>query len=360
MEHINQLKIKNFRCFKELTLDFSSPIVLIKGENGSGKTSILEALSYAATLRSFRTHHVNDLILFDDTGFFIQIDFASLHSLKTIFVNKKRVIKFDEKNIKSHKEISLLYHAITLTEDDLAIVQGGPEARRNFLDQILFITSANYLAEFKDYKKIVEQRNALLSKMDFTPSYYELWTKELIKKNNIIVKERSLLLEQLTSKANKLLNNYINNVANKDYFINLKYQSKFEISPSMSQQAYDSLYEQEKRTGRTLFGAHLDDVSIIFKDKKSKSYASRGQQKLLVLVLKIAALQSILESAYKPELLLFLLDDFLTDLDNKIASALILLIHSLDVQIFITIPNNNQVIEDTFKCKNLLYNEINL
>lgn len=355
MEHIASLKLKNFRCFADLSLEFKSPVMLIKGPNGSGKTSILEALSYAATLRSFKTHHINDLVSFEQDGFLVKLNFTNLHSLKTVYANKKRVIKFDEKVIKSHREISLLYHTISLTEDDLAIVQSGPEARRNFIDHILVLTSSEYAQQLKDYKKIVEQRNALLQNPNFNKNHYDLWTQELSKKNSLIVAQRLILLEKLNIQVNNILDQYINKIIDKKFVVDLIYEPKNNLD-----ELSELILQQEIKMGRTLVGAHLDDIVINFQDRKSRSFASRGQQKLLVLVLKIVGLQTILQSECKPEMLLFLLDDFLTDLDSRVAFALIKLVASLNVQLFITSPGSSTVIEDAMRQQNILFSEINI
>ena len=349
MDYIQNLTVKNLRCFADFTLDFTANVVLIKGANGSGKTTILEALAYASNLRSFRTHHINDLIAFAHNSFFIKVDVAPAHTLKTAFDGKKRVIKFDDKTIKSHKEIQDLYHAVSLTEDDLSLVQDGPEVRRTFLDHILLVIDSGYGQLLRDYRKIVDQRTALLQNYNgFNLDHYNLWTNELLKKSNLIAESRQNLLQKLNKQANLLLDSFINPLVNKDYKLDLVYNPK----------KVNNLMDQEKRTGRTLIGAHLDDILINLQDKKSRSFASRGQQKLLVLVLKVSSLLLILESEYRPEMLLFLLDDFLTDLDSKVAHALLKMLTSLKVQLFITSPGSTCVVEDALNAEKIGYQEI--
>lgn len=353
MEQIKNINIKNFRCFKDLSLNITEAIVLIKGSNGTGKTTILEALNYAATLRSFRTAHLLELINFDSLIFYIKLEFSSLGCIKTVFTNKKKIIKLDEKVLKSHSEISLIYQAISITEDDLELIKEGPELRRNFLDTILIATISNYNQLLKEHKKIVDQRAALLQNNLIDKNYYNLWTTELCKKSNQIIEQRVLLLDRLVIKINYLLKNFIK----QDFTVNLIYLPKYNL-PKDSNLQDDALFEQEKRLGRNLIGAQLDDILIKFQDQKTRSFASRGQQKLLVLIFKIVALEIILESQKKPELILFLLDDFLTDLDPNIIKAILNLIITFPIQVFITLPNSTDIVENYLEEINIKFQKI--
>lgn len=357
MKKIKSLTIKNFRCFNNLSLNFSENIILIKGPNGSGKTTILESLNYASTMQSFRTSHITELINFKESLFYIKIDFFSLQSLKTVYAHKKKIIKFDDKVIKSYKEISSLFQAISVTEDDLNLIKGGPEIRRNFLDSVLILTNLNYAQLLKEHKKIVEQRAALLQNNSLNKNYYDLWTNELCKKSNLIVSERIRLLDIIKQEVNNLFENYLNPILNQDLIVDLSYEPKYKL-PEDNLINDQLLFEQEKKYGRNLIGAQLDDFLIIFKTKKSRAFASRGQQKLLVLIFKIVNLKLILQNQYKPEFLILLLDDFLTDLDEKVVYALLKLIVSLDIQIFISSPCTSQVIEESLVKQNTNFQEI--
>ena len=120
---LTHLHIKNFRCFNTLELDFTTPITLIEGLNGTGKTSLLEALHYVCYLRSFRTHIPSELVQFGQEHFFIRAQLQKedheQHNLQVGFSHKKRLVKVDEKSIGSYKEILNYYRIVTLTEDDL-------------------------------------------------------------------------------------------------------------------------------------------------------------------------------------------------------------------------------------------------
>ena len=139
---LERVHIKNFRCFSDIDLAFTSPIVLIQGLNGSGKTSLLEALYYVCYLRSFRTHLPKEMLQFEHSNFFIKVIFRDqnfTHEIQAGFSNAKRLVKIDNKAISSYKELMNYYRVIGLTEDDMFLIKGGPQERRVFIDQLLLL-----------------------------------------------------------------------------------------------------------------------------------------------------------------------------------------------------------------------------
>ena len=166
--YIRSLALKNFRCFTSSTFNFDSPVVLIEGANGSGKTSLLEAIHYACYMRSFRAHSPRDLIQFGAESFFITSTFnehtVTVGVMHTGNATTKRQVKIDHTAITSHKELRDYCRIITTTEDDLMLIKGGPEKRRSFIDHALFLADIHALDIFKLYQDILDNRNALLSK----------------------------------------------------------------------------------------------------------------------------------------------------------------------------------------------------
>lgn len=335
---LTHLHIKNFRCFNALELDFKNPITLIEGLNGTGKTSLLEALHYLCYLRSFRTHIPSELVQFGQEHFFIKARLqkeSDEHNLQVGFSHRKRLVKIDEKSIGSYKELLNYYRIVTLTEDDLDLIKGGPEERRLFVDQAIVLEDADFVILSKRCKDIVENRNALLKRGASLDSY-QLWTEQLWQVTSQIQETRIKMLAQLEQAVQALVRAYFNN----EFTIAFSYQPKKASYSSFSEftQHHASLYADEQRFGRSLFGAHLDDFSIHFKDAKSKSFASRGQQKLIVLLLKVAQIQ-LLEGLSRPAILL--LDDFMTDFDLGRAQILISILCSLKIQLIFTVPTSD-------------------
>ena len=337
---LTQIQIKNFRCFNTVTLDLDGTPLLIEGNNGSGKTSLLEALHYLCYLRSFRTHLPRELIRFNQESFFLKAEFDTTINSQTIhnqlqvgFSGKKRLVKINQQSISSYRDLLEHYRIVTLTEDDLDLINQGPDVRRAFIDQAILLEDAEFIGCFRDLKHIVDSRNALFYSKNFSDESYMLWTQQLWHKSKLIQQQRHALLINIALETNKLLERFFNNEISiaTDYIA-----KKIHLGQTWEQflESNPTLMAEEQRFGRSLFGAHLDDFTITFQDKKSKSFASRGQQKLIVLLIKTA----LVKLASKKVPAVFLLDDFMTDFDAVRSSLLISILSELNNQLIFTSP----------------------
>ncbi len=341
---INHIQIKNFRCFEDVSLNIEKPLVLISGENGSGKSSLLEAIHYGCYLRSFRTHLPRELIHFEADNFFIKMQMQGDqldYNLQIGFSGKKRLVKIDEKVITSYKDLAHLYRIITITEDDLSMIKGGPEIRRLFIDQAVSLQFPEFIMHLKRYRHILDSRNALLDKGSFARDVFIIWTQQLWEQSCIIQKYRIELLQELQNRTNTLLADWFN----ESITIHFDYQQKKTKATSFDlfMDGSHDLFLLEQRYRRSLFGAHLDDISIEFCHKMSRSFASRGQQKLILMLLKIAQMQTILQHNGSA---IFLLDDFMTDFDPLKSKILLGILQSLKNQLFFTSPSAKGLFED--------------
>jgi DNA replication and repair protein RecF len=341
---IANIQIKNFRCFDSLDLSFESHLILIVGINGAGKTSLLEALHYLCYMRSFRTHLPQELVQFGYENFFIKARLESSqeidsYDLQVGFSNKKRLVKVNNKSIASYKELLDYYRIVTLTEDDLALIKDGPEGRRLFIDQAIILHNADFVITSKKCRDIVENRNALLKRGGSLESYL-LWSGQLWDITQTIQAARIMALTQLEQEVRELIQIYFDNQLS----ITFKYTPK--KAPLNSWDAFfaanPTLYTDEQRFCRSIFGAHLDDFTIQFQEVKSKNFASRGQQKLIIVLLKAAQIK-LLAKQQRPAILL--LDDFMTDFDQARSQILIKLLVDLKIQLIFTIPTFDSYLE---------------
>jgi len=331
---------------------------VLEGKNGAGKSSILEALHYACYLRSFRTHSNRDLIKLDKDYFFIEIDIYSDSVSDQIAVGfdsvQGKVVKFNQKPILTYRDLILQYRAVSLCADDIVAVSGEPDYRRDFLNQsVLLLDPARY-SMFKKYKQIVEQRKILLQQIRHTGGrggqvfdQITVWSKTMWELAVEIKKMRIEYLESLEQNVNRLLAEYFcvtePELQIKFRYIskNIDFQDQFnEFWPTF----YEKHYSSEVEQGRSFFGAHIDDFAIDFFGKKAKIYASRGQQKLIIFLMKVSQLD-FMKSCGKPGVLL--LDDFLTDFDKQNSKFGLELLKYKDFQVFLTNPNSDCIFDST-------------
>lgn len=336
---VSQLSLKQFRCFTEREFTFNAPLVLIEGANGSGKTSLVEALHFLCYVRSFRALSPREMVHHDEQGFFIKV--VLMHdgieeSVQAGFSGTQRLVKINDTTAKSYKELIDHYRVITITEHDLGLIQEGPAPRRQFIDLAMGIQNPTWAEYLKKATDLHEQRSRALYNSSCTPSLYEAWTAAEWEHTRMVQLKRIEYLAELEAAVDKLLSAELFKDAAPA--ITLHYQPKINClqdSYAAFLQLNPGLYTQETAACRTLFGFHLDDIGIHFGGKQSRYYASRGQQKLTLLVLK-AAQTMLLPPSKGPTLII--LDDFVTDLDDARIRQLFNLFIGLGAQLFVTSP----------------------
>jgi DNA replication and repair protein RecF len=336
---VSHLSLKQFRCFTEREFDFNAPLVLIEGANGSGKTSLVEALHFLCYVRSFRALSPREMINHDQQGFFVKVTLVSdgiEDSLQAGFAGAQRLVKINDQTAKSYKELIDHYRVITITEHDLGLIQEGPALRRQFIDLAMGIQNPAWAEYLKKATDLHEQRSRALYNSSCTPSLYEAWTATEWEHTRMIQLKRIEYLSELEETVHTLLSTELFKSAAP--VITLQYQPKINcLQDSYAEflRLNPGLYTQETAACRTLFGFHLDDIVIHFGGKQSRYYASRGQQKLTLLVLK-AAQTMLLPPSKGPTLII--LDDFVTDLDDTRIRQLFTLFIGLGAQLFVTSP----------------------
>lgn len=334
---LQSIQLKNFRCFSQFEVRIDAPYVLFMGANGVGKTSLLEALYYACYLRSFRTYSPKELIHFGQQEFFIKITVGAptqlSHAIQVGFGTQKRLVKVDQKSITSYKELMTYYRIISITESDIDLIQGSPHNRRLFLDQTLLFCDATYAEILREYRHVVDQRNALLAQRFFNQDTFTILTKQVWQLALKIQEQRQAMLVQLTV----LINNQKNTLFASIGSFECSYKPRHTLGDSWDEfmSYHETFVQQERRFGRTMFGAHLDDITIVFQGQSSRLFASRGQQKLMVMLIKMAQLQLLLDRGIPA---ICLLDDFMTDFDADRMLMILGALKTIGTQLIFTTP----------------------
>jgi len=344
---IKTIELQNFRCFKQASFDLNNDITIIYGENGAGKTSLVEAIHYLCYVRSFKTRSLHELVHADiDDQFLLKGDIVQNqheilqdHTVQIAYAHNKKKVKIDQKALSSYKELFSYCQVITATQDDIEIIRGGPGYRRDFIDEAILLAKPSYLSLLKRYQNVLEQRNALLGQ-PYHKDMYVLWTEKLYDMCIQIQQTRQSFILELQPSINKLLQTIFDADTRAVFTYSLKWGAGLE-GKDFIENCISQLRAKEYILQRSLFGAHLDEISIQFQGKSAKVFASRGQQRLLALLLKIALIENLLKKQIAP---VFVLDDVISDFDEVKLERIIRLLEGLFIQLIFTIPQHPAIL----------------
>jgi len=329
--YFKEIKLKNFRNYKELNLDFNKNLNLFLGNNAQGKTNLLESLFVMGLGKSFRTTKDQDMIGFggdtaravslisDEDGDETKIDITYKQDGKIIMLNEAKL----------SRTVDLLenVYIVVFSPEDLKIVKEGPELRRRFLDRELCQIKPVYYSDLGNYKKVLRQRNILLRERNTDKNLYAVFDEALSDYGIRIVEERKKFTERLL-----LISKDIHSkVSEGKEELKLEYETK-----TFSREEYNNLlkesFEKDLHRGFTGVGPHKDDLKIEINNTDIRSYGSQGQQRTAALSMKLAEIGLIKQETGKNAVLL--LDDVLSELDRNRQRYLIDAMK--DVQVFIT------------------------
>lgn len=328
---ILKLQLENFRNYESYLYEFDmeKPLVLILGENGKGKTNLLEAIYLLSLGRSFRTNHPDNLIKWEKDFFRC---FCTVESQNETFqlevgysnhpVQKKNYKKNDVRLKNSEYLGNLL--TVLFHPEDLNMLYLSPAYRRNYLDIMLCQVDKNYLFALAQYKKILKQRTVLLysirdhrfKKLPVENLLDDLssWDEQLVKFGLEIIEKRQKLVDFLNQKLTKIYQN----IAGQNDEITVKYLKS--ATPDY-QMELESMRDKDIRDAKTNIGPHRDDLKFCINNLAILSTASRGEFRTLLLALKLAEIDFIKEKT--GILPILLLDDVFSELDQKRALHLL-------------------------------------
>ncbi|MDI6452209.1 DNA replication/repair protein RecF [Peloplasma aerotolerans] len=303
---IKKLVLKNFRNHEFIELKFEKPFVYIHGINGSGKTSVLESIYFCATTKSHRTADEKELILRNEP--FMQIKLTTDEDRYDIVLSKNGK-RASINGVEKRKISDFIGHlrVVMFAPEDLDLIKGSPSNRRQFLDLEWMQLNKNYLKNLNTYKNVLKQRNSLLKKIGVDDDYtfLNILGEQLFEAGSEIIKERILFIEEL--------NRYLEEI----YPLFSNHKVKIIYEPDVNEKGFKNYLQKQQKQDilyqTTLSGPHRDDFYIDFNGFDAKSYASQGEQRLIVVALKLALLKLIEKKTSKQVVLL--LDDVLSELD---------------------------------------------
>lgn len=328
---IKSVELKNYRNYEDLSLEFSSDKILLIGKNAQGKTNLLEALHYLSCLNSSRAKTDSELILWNK-------DFAKLkavvekHEIEreleiTINPPKRKELKVN--GIKKTKSADFCTNlsVVSFSVNDLLLLRGVPDDRRSWLDMAISQIYPAYPDRVSKYNKIRTQKNNLLKEIkgniNADTSLLDVFNMQLSVSGSNIIFLRLKFLKEIQKIAmekhiqiaeNEILTTVYNSTVSGDIdFCSKNEFSVEEIAKQFEQKLAERKLEEIIRA-QSLVGPHRDDVSFFINNIEAKKFASQGQQRTIVLSLKLAELELIKEKIEDTPVLL--LDDVLAELDN--------------------------------------------
>ncbi|MCR4828053.1 MAG: DNA replication/repair protein RecF [Bacteroidales bacterium] len=351
--YLKRLQLNNFKNYTELDVSFSHNVNCLVGNNGVGKTNLLDALYYLSFCKSyFNATDIQNIrsgadffaiqggyVLNDDTPDELTTVLCTLQK------GQAKKLKFNKKNCTTFAEHIGRLPLVIVTPSDQNLILGGSEVRRKFVDGIISQVDHNYLQTLLSYQKAVDQRNQLL-KQFYENRYFEddsiaLWNEQLVRYGEPIVASRRQFLEEFAPLFDQYYSLIHPDAATTEH-PRIGYSSLLNgDEASFSEQLIES-QRRDAQLQYTSVGPHKDDIELMIGDFAVKKFGSQGQQKTFLLALKLAQFDYIYHHlGTKP---IMLLDDVFDKLDMLRVSQLVLLVGSDRFgQVFITDTQQGRV-----------------
>lgn len=305
-----ELTCDHFRCLNNLRFEPGPAISVIRGDNAQGKTSILEAVLYAATSKSHRTSTESDLVQRGEAIFRVSArvlraardvhtEIAWSHGAKRIKVN----------GVNQTRVSDLLgkINVVIFSPEDADLVRGSASSRRTFLDMELSQLHAHYLHALQRYRHAMRQRNEVLRLPNPDDALLDPWDAQLAEHGTTLMHERRRFVDQLAPLANDAYKAIANNEQ-----MSVVYRPDVKEDVPLID-ALAAARSSDVRQRMTTHGPHRDDLEIVVDGKAARQFASQGQQKTAGLAIKLAELE--LMRARTGEYPILLLDDVFAELD---------------------------------------------
>jgi DNA replication and repair protein RecF len=330
---VTLLEVTDFRCYEAVHLGLAAGVSVVAGANGQGKTSLLEAIAWAATGRSFRG--VPDAALVREgadravlrVGLQEQTGRERLVEAEIRSAGRNRVL-LDHHALQRTRDLSGALRVTVFSPDDLDLVKGGPAHRRAFLDDLLVAAAPRYAAAHTDYERVLRQRNALLKsgvRDEAARTTLDVFDEQLVRAGAELVRGRL----RLTARVTPSIAEAYRELAGAGERIDARYSAEWAegatpdpdaVVPALHA-ALERLRPRELERGTTLVGPHRDEWRLLVDGLDSRTHASQGEQRTLALALRLGGHRVVAETIDDEPVLL--LDDVFSELDDSRSAALV-------------------------------------
>jgi DNA replication and repair protein RecF len=322
---LTRLQLRNFRNYERLELSLSPGVTVFQGDNGQGKTNILEAVYYLAVLRSFRTSRISDLVRTGCDGFHARIVLNSAMDsevcVSATYAQPRRL--FIDECSAGPREFINQFNCVSLVPEDIELTKGSPAVRRRYLNILLSQLFPDYLDSLIRYTKVLKNRNAMLRNADrYGQAAITAYDSMFAEHGAKLMRLRYRVVDDL----NSLLARLLPRLNADETGLTMKYK------PAVSAAVFEKDNPEEQRTaminvlnenlerdmdqGQTRYGPHRDELGLMIRGNPLDSFGSEGQCRLAALAMKLVAANMLAKEMNQKKSLVLLVDDVFGELDS--------------------------------------------
>ncbi len=334
---LTQLQIGHFRNIENTTLHCHPAINIITGDNAAGKTSVLEAIFYLGHVRSFRTPNVTELIKRDADYLQITASLSENGQVIPVGIRRNRHktrIRINRQAVKRVSELAACIPVLAIHPDSYRLITGSPGQRRQYMDWGVFHVEHGFFQDWQRYRKALMQRNAALKSRQ-RQAYCQLWDQELVLHAERIDQQRRRYIDELQDYFQVLADRFFTGDK-----VHIDYKRGWTQGESLDN-VLDQGFEHDKSRGYTGHGPHRAEIRIRVNGQSAQTGISRGQQKTLVALLRLAQAQHYTEKKNHHCILLY--DDLAAELDQQHRQQILQVLHGMRIQLFLTAIERRQI-----------------
>lgn len=346
---IKNIKLSGFRNLEEQSVDLHDGLNLLIGENGQGKTNFLEAVYLLATLRSFRSASVKDVIKFGDEQAEVSgnVDAGDMPvDLRLQLRGTTRRLWVGQHSVRAAKDFLGQLKVVAFTPDDLAMIKGGPVLRRKFMDRAVFLFDPRHLIRVRDFNQALKSRNRLLrdgQREGVQEEVVDSFSQTMAETGAEISRSRMEMIGRVGNHAKAMAGGMIPDAGEAEIAFEPGWSLDDGVSSdSLLRQLRDGL-KQDIRRGQTSLGPQQDDFGVDLSGRSARKYASQGQQRIIAIALLLAVVQEVVSSGGERPVIL--LDDVSSELDAGRRRTLFERVGELGGQVLITTTDEELVNE---------------
>ncbi len=342
--HLKTLSLVNFKNYEQVDISLSEKINCFVGENGVGKTNLLDAIHYLSLCKSNLNPVDSQNIKYEQEFLVVQGVFERRGKEENIYCGirkqKKKQFKRNKKEYSKLSEHIGLIPLVMISPADAILINGGSEERRKFMNGVIAQYSRVYLENLIQYNRALSQRNSLLKDFamtrSFDPAMLEVWDEQLIRYGEPIYEERVRFVNELLP----VFNEFHSHVSGNREKVSLSYQAN--LQGSTFREGLRASVEKDRIVQYTTFGVHKDDLGMSLEGYSLKKSGSQGQQKTFLVALKLAEFEFIRKLTEIHPILL--LDDIFDKFDaGRVKHIISLVAENQFGQIFITDTNEQRL-----------------